>query len=381
MKWMKVDNPALKNRIFGHPDVFEVADFNINMVEGIPNIKCHGQLVHTKDKEAIDLLRRSSNFTLKFQADGENIFRVSVSDAAYRLKAAIKTPGATVVVYRMKGGWGDIIMSFSVAKAMQKQYPDIKIIYSCPSAFRDLVDNDDDVAFRDLNICMREPHNAFVNLTAVCIKYEIAHQPNVGKNRTEIFCSESFVNYKEQFKLTQPVYETEVKWSKNFIVEKKQGKKRPVIGFVPASCAPIRNWGGFGQVAKECKKLYNSINLIFNSDSNYGWNGDKDDELIFGYAMRRVVGLLSQCDLVVGVDTGPMHTASALSVPTIWIFTHIDGNIRTKDYPHATVLQDYKTCPNMPCWYEKPCPDGRVSLCGLAITPKMVMEKIKRVNP
>jgi len=78
-------------------------------------------------------------------------------------------------------------------------------------------------------------------------------------------------------------------------------------------------------VSKYCLEQYGSTNLIFNSDRNYQWDGYKEDIRVFGYPMRKVVALLSLCDLVVGVDTGPMHTAAALGNKAIWLFTHIDG--------------------------------------------------------
>jgi len=371
-QWVSVTNPLVKQRVFNHADVFEVADFDIGMVKDIPNIKCHGKLVYTSDPEAVEILRESKCFALKVQTGNQFVFRVSVSDNRYHLLSALRLPTVTVGVYRMKGGWGDVVMSFAAAKAMKKQYPHLDIIYSCPSQFRELVDGDKDVAWQELNSFMRAGYGAYINLTAPCISYEVSHQPKVDKNRTEIFCDECETNVK-QFKPFQLVDSSKLTWAK----QKLAKVKRPIIGIVPTSCAPIRNWEGFEAVAKQCTKKYNSTNLIINADSSFEWKGSKNDRTIFGYSMGQVVAYLSQCDVVIGVDTGPMHSAASLGVPTIWVFTHIDGSIRTKGYSNVNVLQD-KTCSRAPCWYDKPCSDGKLSFCGLQIKPKDIMNLIDK---
>jgi len=377
MKWVVLNNPALKRRILDHPDVFEVAEFDIGIIEGIPGIRCHGKMVYTDNPISIAILRSSPYFSLKYASDRQHIFRVSISDDRFRLINILKKSSGTVGVYRMKGGWGDVVMAFSAAKALKKQYPHLGVTYACPSNFKELVDGDPAVKWQHLNDFVKSKYDVYLNLTSPCIHYEIAKQPRVDKNRTEIFCKECAVNYKKYFKLSQVVNPTTLTWAKKQKFLSSESKN-PIIGFVPSSCAPIRNWWGFGEVAKYCREKYASTNLIFNADPNYSWDGCAEDIKIFGYSMGQVVALLSLCDLVIGVDTGPMHSASALAVPTIWLFTHIDGKIRTKDYPKAHVIQNLD-CVNAPCWYVKPCDDGKTSKCGLAIKPLDIISKIQQV--
>jgi len=370
MCWLQITDPTLLRKVTDHPDVFEVADFDLMMLDGIHNVKCHGKLIHTNDPVSATQMSSSKYFALKARVENTWIFRICITDAKYKLTTALTRDTPTIGVYRLKGGWGDIVMSFSAARALKRQYKNSKVIYSCPLAFKELVDCDPEIEYMELNSFSKSSFDAFVNLTSPCIKHEISRQPNVDKNRTEIFCGECETSYSRYFKPCQPVNKVYLSWAKEFM----RKFSRPIIGFVPESCAPIRSWGHFEIVSEMCSEQLRSTNLIFNSLGSYAWRR-YEDKKIFGYTMGQVVALLSMCDIVVGVDTGPMHSAASLGVPTIWLFTHIDGAVRTKDYKNAVVIQD-KECDRSPCWYMKPCDDGKTALCGENIKPARVFNTI-----
>jgi len=46
----------------------------------------------------------------------------------------------------------------------------------------------------------------------------------------------------------------------------------------------------------------------------------------------------------------------------LWIFSHIDGAIRTKSYPEAAVIQHKGACVHSPCWYLIPCGGERTKM-------------------
>jgi hypothetical protein len=102
-----------------------------------------------------------------------------------------------------------------------------------------------------------------------------------------------------------------------------------------------------------------------------------------------VSALLNECDLVVSPDTGLAHISSALRIPTIWIFTHIDGEVRTRGYDRVWVVQDTpKDCPaGQPCWYDVPCsnlPGNERELekappCSVSIPSDAIMTRIDAI--
>lgn len=78
-------------------------------------------------------------------------------------------------------------------------------------------------------------------------------------------------------------------------------------------------------------------------------------------------GLLSQCHLFVGNDSGAMHVAAAAGLPVVAIFGPTDPSGTAPVTPYATLVQQKPYC--SPCFLRR-CPtDHR---CMLAVTPEMV---------
>ena len=78
-------------------------------------------------------------------------------------------------------------------------------------------------------------------------------------------------------------------------------------------------------------------------------------------------GLLSQCHLFLGNDSGAMHVAAAVGLPVVAVFGPTDPNGTAPVTPRATIVQQKPYC--SPCFLRR-CPtDHR---CMTAITPEMV---------
>ena len=78
-------------------------------------------------------------------------------------------------------------------------------------------------------------------------------------------------------------------------------------------------------------------------------------------------GLLSQCHLFLGNDSGAMHVAAAVGLPIVAVFGPTDPFGTAPVTPRATIVQQKPYC--SPCFLRR-CPtDHR---CMLAITPGMV---------
>ncbi|MDE0088888.1 MAG: lipopolysaccharide heptosyltransferase II [Candidatus Poribacteria bacterium] len=95
--------------------------------------------------------------------------------------------------------------------------------------------------------------------------------------------------------------------------------------------------------------------------------------------IRELAALLSRCDLVVCNDSGPMHLAAALDVPTVAIFGPTDHVAWRPMSENASVVRR-----DMPCW---PCSAHKCKIgweCTKKLPVEMVWESIitgRRANP
>jgi GT2 family glycosyltransferase len=214
--------------------------------------------------------------------------------------------------------------------------------------------------------------DAAADLTRPCIRYEIHNQPEeVIRNRIDTFAVELRVG-------------KEVKLATGFFLGKKEvgslkewrDSSKPLIGICIRSHAPVRDWHleGFKVLIQMLRK-HGRILIVHNRKSDL--EGLEEFENTLSHSPRETALKLNECDLVIGVDTGPMHTAAALRVPTLWLFTHIKGDIRTRNYPEAQVIQHSEVCPHSPCWYDIKCGGEKTQMpaCAKAIKPEEVYSR------
>lgn len=138
------------------------------------------------------------------------------------------------------------------------------------------------------------------------------------------------------------INQEEAKKFKEYMNEKFAVKSSDVLiaihcggGVNPGTYMPIKRWTmtGFSELSK---KLNKNFRLVF--------IGNKDDEnltleivielaksnfinLTGKTTLAQFVALLSNCSLFIGGDSGPLHIASALNVPTIGIFGPSDPRL------------------------------------------------------
>lgn len=93
--------------------------------------------------------------------------------------------------------------------------------------------------------------------------------------------------------------------------------------------------------------------------------------------IRRLASLISECDAFITNDSGPMHMASALFVPTVALFGSTDSTT-TGPYGkgHKIVTRDISCAPCL----ERECPEGHLK-CMMEITGNDVLSALKEVLP
>jgi len=359
-RWTPIDDLFLFEDLRRYPAVFDtVAFFDILPLKKIgKDITIKGDIISTSRRVIAEKLKRF-NF-IKYQAkrpeQGVYIFKIinyGSSDLTnYR---GVKT-GLNILAYRNLGGLGDILMTTSAIEKVKEKYPNSKITYACPKEFLPLLKHNpmiDRLSIYDREVTQEE-YDVVINLTHDCIDYEIKHQPLVEQNRSEVFVSSC--GLLDGSVPSPKIYlnENEIFWAGDFL----KNRSAPTIGLVLTSNAKVRQWPYFKDLRKQLLKDYPTATILEISHVEpTDWKKHERVIPIFGFELRQVAALINQCDLIVSPDTGIAHIAGALGKPTVWLFTHIDGKIRTKNYTDSYVCQvTPSTCPKgMPCWYEIPC--------------------------
>ncbi|MDQ6873234.1 MAG: glycosyltransferase family 9 protein [Gemmatimonadota bacterium] len=149
---------------------------------------------------------------------------------------------------------------------------------------------------------------------------------------------------------------------------------RPIIGVHPGASHAVRRWK-----AERFSEVIDS--LIARNDSDVVlFEGAGADSGIAGArtvprmrtGLRELMALITQCDLLVCSDSGPMHLAGALGVPVTALF----GPQRSEWYGPRGELDSVVRVDVMPC---RPCFDECIfasPICMDGITPMAVTASI-----
>jgi hypothetical protein len=332
-EWMSVDNIGLFEKLSRYPQDFDtICYFDYKKLKPVKNkITIKKNIILTSDKFSIKKLEKMPFiFRQAKKETGEHVFRIMDYNESNLSSYADYESTVNVLVYRRLGGLGDIIMTFPIIEYTKKKNPNHKITYSCPEEFLCLAENNpfiDNLIPFGVGVTKKE-YDIVVDLTADCIKYEMKHQPNVELNRSEIFMKSVGFDPKET---PRP----KLYLSDDELCCRPLGLDCKQIAIVLESNANIRTWEGVYEFRDELLKDKTTIvyEVCKGKPSNYKETKPPDQTVkYFDHSLREIASMFHQCDLVIGPDTGPMHMASALNIPTLWLFTHIDGSIRTKNY-------------------------------------------------
>jgi len=155
--------------------------------------------------------------------------------------------------------------------------------------------------------------------------------------------------------------------------------KKPVVVLNPgAAYGPAKRWpaGNFAALATLLQSRYEARVVIVGSPGEAGLAASvasamRRRPLVLSgrTTLRQLLGVLSQSQLFITNDSGPMHMANALAVPVIGLFGPTDPAVTGPIEPPSKVIWKGAAC--WPCYYRK-CPFGHE--CLTSITPDEVLE-------
>lgn len=140
--------------------------------------------------------------------------------------------------------------------------------------------------------------------------------------------------------------------------ESARGSLRPakgkLVGIFLEAEWPSRTWAGM----KETAALFSQAGyatLVFGQ----GHNRAED--------WRQLLAMIAACDLIVTPDSGPLHAATGLGIPTVAVFLSTDPAALVGADCDVTALRG-ESCE--PCWRAR-CQEGEAA-CSLEVTPAQV---------
>ncbi|MBI3398707.1 MAG: lipopolysaccharide heptosyltransferase II [Deltaproteobacteria bacterium] len=162
--------------------------------------------------------------------------------------------------------------------------------------------------------------------------------------------------------------EEEKDWAKNFLNDQGIGSGI-VAGMAPgASYGPAKRWmpDRFREVAKRFIHNYGAKIVLFGGKDDNGicndlFNGIGREAILKGLnlagevALRKSIALISRCHLFITNDSGLMHIAASLGVPTVAIFGSTDPNLTGPIGDKAVIIKKDIEC--SPC-FERECRYG-----------------------
>lgn len=112
-------------------------------------------------------------------------------------------------------------------------------------------------------------------------------------------------------------------WATEFLQANGADRSNPLVAIHPGASIPEKRWPieRFEQIARDLGGRTNVDVLAFIEPKGYGSSLAKIDGVIPAKVeLRQMVALLARCDFLVCNDSGPMHIAGALGVPTVAVF-------------------------------------------------------------
>ena len=104
--------------------------------------------------------------------------------------------------------------------------------------------------------------------------------------------------------------------------------------------------------------------------------------------VRQTCAVIAQCDLVLGIDSAPVHIAGALEVPCIALYGPFPADLRTKYCPTTFALSGKGKC--APCFHHSnpgrsmstqfpkgmPCEAVEHCVVLASISPSVIVNKV-----
>ena len=276
----------------------------------------------------------------------------------------------TIIFYRNTRGIGDAVMLLRAIElwAARAPEPEIVVVMDRPASavYEHHPAVDKVLSVDKFDIGEYEDVRLF-NVSHYCLDYEelmLSHHKKITKSRFHLFseiCDIEFDDIVGKIHITDKEY-------RHILSKYPLDMNSKQIGIVWQSAQPHRNYPHTQLLIDLFQKKRGYTPIIIDpshTQENVLSTADLD--------IRETIVAISRMDLVIGPDTGPMHIAGSLGIPTLWLFGATDPEMRALYYPEADWIS--QVCEAGFCWYN-PCPYAD---CMFQISPWRVIRRVKKI--
>ncbi len=183
-------------------------------------------------------------------------------------------------------------------------------------------------------------------------------------------------------KMTVIVPEVVKQFTKSFLKSKAIGPYEKYAVILPGTTWTAKNWPAsyFAETLRFICKDFKIVLCGGKAEINLGREIEKKAGVpvvnaIGQTAILEMAGIIEQACVVIGGDTGPLHIAAALGIPTVALFGPTDPAIYAPLGPKNAVLFNRLMCSYC---HKTKCPKGDAN-CMSSITPEKVVQEVYNV--
>lgn len=273
------------------------------------------------------------------------------------------------LVVRRDAGLGDCLMILPALQAVKRAVRSLRITFEAPAEYIGLLRGFDVV---DAAYAIGSERRASAHVLVDLSGYVERHPDAWRRDRIELFSEAIDAGWPVEMPHYRPCA-ADTEWGRRWL--------QKFLGQIPARIVGIalrgkyrhRSWpeDHVWELARVLEEA-GVASIIFDSDPGAPrrWGYVPEPLCAYGLPLTKVGALVSLCQAVVSPDTGLLHLAGVLGIPSVGIFGAVDPRIRTKHYvKHVPVIAR-----EIPC---VPCCEGPLHLscaveCMRAATPAMV---------
>ena len=243
--------------------------------------------------------------------------------------------GKRVVIICRCGAMGDVVCALPLCDALRKKYPDKLIIFVTASLYRNIVllsgmsDGVYGSKIWNWPFIMPEQFNIFGLVSSVYNPRntdEILPESGAMLHLVDDLASSCQITLINRQPHLYPSEQLIVKTREKYGLSKKKIGKKLLIAINGGPTWPVRMWETFKwqRLINHIHLKYDAVILLF-GQTPPGKSSDLERlEGVFSLfnqlAPEEIVALISICDMVVAIDSGPVHLAGAVGTPVIGLF-------------------------------------------------------------
>ncbi|MHC5054683.1 MAG: glycosyltransferase family 9 protein [Planctomycetota bacterium] len=323
------------------------------------------------------------------------------------------------LILREAGGMGDVLRTFPVARALKTREPEARVEYVCLAGYEGLVklsgsvdavhvvsererrgrDKRPDPARHPYlaRIGAFKPGTRTIDLYCPAYRHEVETGGAVTLDRVELFCRAAGVEpstprielplwdaarARERLLRSGSLTAENAEESKAGTVEAgiavrqvppfsassassavQSSASRPLIGLAPYATHAARSWLGRERLC-ELGELLRGAGMrlvMFHSRKCPRPNRDEGTPADAGafpalrLNWRDLAASVAACDVLIAADTGPLHLAGALGVPTVGLFGCTSGEVVCQPYMNGDPTHEWMSASAPPAGCRAPC--------------------------